>query len=173
MLCDLMSGLPSLSLIYLPGHWGFSTGEPSGRCISDRAVTHSGVHRPCAITSVGSSLDPGHILAYGPISLCSWRWPGSHPGPLLSSLGTRFSVAVVRAPACHHECACMGHEQIGRQQNLLPVTVVTELVRAASAANMKGVISDWVSLASQQLPWSLATWVPQSCSPGKPLSRLQ
>lgn len=34
---------------------------------------------------------------------------------------------------------------MGRQQNLLPVTVVTEtaeLVRAASSANMKGVISD-------------------------------
>lgn len=39
----------------------------------------------------------------------------------------------------------MGQEQLGRQQNLLPVTVVTEtaeLVRPASSATMKGVISD-------------------------------
>lgn len=69
----------------------------------------------------------------------------THSGHL-SALGPCFSLTVVgEAPACPHQCGCMGHEQDGRWWNLLQGTVVSKtvvVVGAASSAYVKGFMSD-------------------------------
>ena len=97
-------------------------------------------------------------------------WPLASPTSL-------FSLAVVgEAPAYPHQCGCMGHEQGGRQCNLLQGTVLSqtvEVVRAASSAYVKGVMLD---LGGPGLPAAalairdLETLVLEL---EKPLSRLQ
>lgn len=91
----LCQRFPSLSLIYLPGLWGFFTAEPSGQCVSGRTVAYPRVHRQLLLSDPLRTQDTSWPMAPSHCAAGVTRFTS-----LLSSPGARFSVAVVRAPAC-------------------------------------------------------------------------